>query len=295
MSLAGKATQLKCKMNFSDDGSQSNQEHNYTLENAAIGAETQTTIVPPSVNNSKHRDQSEASSCGEEPLNSKPAAKETNDASTPLAGQKSESDADESLSASNSPRYSLEHRKPAPTTHVDDIAPSVLDELLYEARQYDSTLIATSGIPTRHQSSTQAISNLNMNNGQSTQARSRHGPNPFSTAGRRQGGPSQPRITVQPGNKLPAAQILPKQAEAEISQPNSGDMDTPMPDAQPPAPSEPDFSFTRPVYSDPIPPSPARKNFFRCTWRVDIPKNTVPEEGVRDAILEIWSALKDAD
>jgi hypothetical protein len=49
MSLAGKATQLKRKTNFSDDGSQSNQEHNYTLENAAIGAETQTTIVPPSL------------------------------------------------------------------------------------------------------------------------------------------------------------------------------------------------------------------------------------------------------
>jgi hypothetical protein len=225
-----------------------------------------------------HRDQSEASSRGEEPPDSKPAAKETNDASTPLVGQKSESNEDESPSASNSSRYPLENRKPASTTHVHDIAPSVLDESLYEARQYDSTLIATSGIPTLHQSSTQAISNLNMNSGQSTQERSHPGLNPFPTAGRGRGGPSRPRITVQPGNKLPAAQILPKQAEAEISQPTPGD-----------------FSFTRPVYLDPIPPSPARKIFFRCTWRVDIPKNTAPEEGVRDAILEIWSALKDAD
>jgi hypothetical protein len=91
------------------------------------------------------------------------------------------------------------------------------------------------------------------------------------------------------------AQTLPKQAEAEFSQTTSEEMDVPMPDAQPPAPREPDFSFTRPVYLDAKPPSPARKNYFRCTWRIDIPKNTAPEEGVRDAILEIWSALKDAD
>jgi hypothetical protein len=42
-------------------------------------------------------------------------------------------------------------------------------------------------------------------------------------------------------------------------------------------------------------PSPPRKHFFRCTWRIDIPKNSSPEEGLRDAILETWSVLKDAD
>jgi hypothetical protein len=76
----------------------------------------------------------------------------------------------------------------------------------------------------------------------------------------------------------------------------TGDSDTPMSDAQEsPVQREPDFSFSHPIYSDPRPPSPARKNFFWCTWQVDIPKNTATEEGVRDAILEIWSALKDAD
>jgi hypothetical protein len=42
-------------------------------------------------------------------------------------------------------------------------------------------------------------------------------------------------------------------------------------------------------------PQHPEERFFWCTWRVDIPKNTSPEEGVKDAILEIWSALKDAD
>jgi hypothetical protein len=77
---------------------------------------------------------------------------------------------------------------------------------------------------------------------------------------------------------------------------NTGDADTPMSDAQElPAQQEPDFSFSRPIYMNQRPRSPARKHFFWCTWRVDIPKNSPPEEGVRDAILEIWSALKDAD
>jgi hypothetical protein len=80
------------------------------------------------------------------------------------------------------------------------------------------------------------------------------------------------------------------------SQTTTGESDTQMSDAQDePAQREPDFSFSRPIYLDPPPPSPARKHFYRCTWRIDIPKNTAPEEGVRDAILEIWSALKDAD
>jgi hypothetical protein len=57
----------------------------------------------------------------------------------------------------------------------------------------------------------------------------------------------------------------------------------------------PDFSFARPSYVNATPSTPGRKYFFRSTWRVDIPKNTPPEEGVRDALLEIWSALKDAD
>jgi hypothetical protein len=75
------------------------------------------------------------------------------------------------------------------------------------------------------------------------------------------------------------------------------DNDSPMPDAQGTQDQGPDFSFTRPVYVNVNvpPPTPGRKNSFRCTWRVDIPKNSSPEEGVKDAILEISSALKDAD
>jgi hypothetical protein len=73
------------------------------------------------------------------------------------------------------------------------------------------------------------------------------------------------------------------------------DIENPAPVAPEQAPPEPDFSFTRPTYVAPTPPTPARKQFFRCTWRVDIPKNTPPEEGLRDAILEIWSVLKEAD
>jgi hypothetical protein len=63
----------------------------------------------------------------------------------------------------------------------------------------------------------------------------------------------------------------------------------------PEVPPEPDFSFTRPTYLPPSPPSPSRKQFFQCAWRINIPKNTLPKEGLRDAILEIWSVLKDAD
>jgi hypothetical protein len=73
------------------------------------------------------------------------------------------------------------------------------------------------------------------------------------------------------------------------------DNDSPMQDAQAMQDQGPDFSFTRTVYINAPSPTPGRKNFFRCTWRVNIPKNTSPEEGVKDAILEIWSALKDAN
>jgi hypothetical protein len=79
------------------------------------------------------------------------------------------------------------------------------------------------------------------------------------------------------------------------TQANQMDIDNPLSEAPEQAPPEPDFSFSRPTYVAPIPPTPARKQFYRCTWRVDIPKNTSPEEGLRDAILEIWSVLKDAD
>jgi hypothetical protein len=43
----GKTAKLKRKMNFSDDGSQ-NQGNQHSSEIAAIRAESQTKIVPPS-------------------------------------------------------------------------------------------------------------------------------------------------------------------------------------------------------------------------------------------------------
>jgi hypothetical protein len=295
MSLVGKTTKLKRKMDFSDDGPPTNQGNLHSLETAAIRTEIQTKIVPPSSNNSTHSDSLEATSLGEESPDSKPSAKETNVVSTPPVVQNNEPNAEEPPSSPNSARRLFDTRKPAPNTLVNEIAPSGLDKLLYEASQYDSTLIATSGIPTSSQPTTQLNPVPNMNSRPSTQAHARAGLTSLPAAGRGRGGSSRPRVTVHPGNNLPAVQIPPKQAVSTIFQTTLGDMDTPMPDAQAPVQHEPDFSFTRPTYSDPILPSPARKNFFRCTWRVDTPKNTAPEEGVRDAILEIWSALKDAD
>jgi hypothetical protein len=242
-----------------------------------------------------HSNSLEASPLIEESPDSKPSAKETNIISTPPVVQNNEPNAEEPPLLPNSSRRLFDNWKPAPKTHIDDIAPSVLDDLLYEASQYDATLITTSGIPTANHSTTQLNPAPNMNSRPSTQAHAHPGPTPLPVTGRGCGGPSQPRVTVQPGNNFPAAQIPSKQAVSMISQPTSGEMDTPMPDAQLPVQHEPDFSFTCLTYSVPIPPSPARKNFFRCTWCVDIPKNTAPEEGVRDAILEIWSVLKDAD
>jgi hypothetical protein len=292
MSLAGHTMNLQRKMVFSDDGSQTNQGKLHPLAIAATRAENQETIASPSPNAFKSSDVMETTSFGDhEPLDSKPPARDNDLVSSPSDTQ-NEPNAEELSSSPNSSRNLCDNRKAAPTTHVDDIEPSVLDDLLYEASQHDSALISTSGGSTISHLATQVNPVPNLNSKPSTQAKSRPGPSPFPAAGRGRGGPSRPGTTTQ---SLPASHASTKHPVQEISQ-TTGDSDTPMPDAQEsPVQREPDFSFSRPIYSNLRPPSPARKHFFRCTWRVDIPKNTAPEEGVRDAILEIWSALKDAD
>jgi hypothetical protein len=183
-------------------------------------------------------------------------------------------------------------------TDVNDISPSVLDDLLYEASQYDSVLIKTSGTkPTADAHGSTAEMATVSQPDQRKQA-PRPGPQ-FPAGGRGRGGRMQPLLpnttyastvhTVAAAQSSQSTQPLPRQPTVLT------DTDSRMMDAQPEKKDEPDFSFTRPTYSDAIPPSPSRKNFFRCTWRVDIPKNTPPEEGLRDAILEVWSALRDAD
>jgi hypothetical protein len=193
-------------------------------------------------------------------------------------------------------RSSIRDRSPSRDmeTNVNDITPSVLDDLLYEARQHDSMLIGTIGKPISLPAETETDTASNL---QQRKPAPRSAPQ-LSVGGRGRGGrmPSRmPNTASMPKtHPLPAAQSSHSQA-LPLKPAGSTDTDTVMPDAQPEKKYEPDFSFTRPTYSDPIPPSPSRKYFFRCTWRVDIPKNAPPEEGLRDAILEIWSALRDVD
>jgi hypothetical protein len=192
-------------------------------------------------------------------------------------------------------RRLFDNRKPPAQMTVEEISPSVLDDLLYEARQHDTTLLATTGNPTR--APTQPGPNMattHGNNANEPVPTLQHGFRPIPIplqGGRGRGGrapqrnPNQPRSGIQ----------HPVAANQRMQANQSMDIENPAPVAPEQAPPEPDFSFTRPTYVAPTPPTPARKQFFRCTWRVDIPNNTPPEEGLRDAILEIWSVLKEAD
>jgi hypothetical protein len=200
------------------------------------------------------------------------------------------------------PRRLFDNRKPPPTT-ADEISRLVLNDLLYEARQHDTSLIATSGNPsavvTQPGPNKEPVDGKNVDKAVSTlQHGFRPVPSSYQIGGHGRGGRFAQRIPNQPrlGTQQPLASIHPTRESIPTSnQTRNSDTDTPMPDAQVQAPLEPDFSFARPQYLAPNPPTPVRKQFFRCTWRVDIPKNTSPEEGLRDAILEIWSVLKEAD
>jgi hypothetical protein len=67
----------------------------------------------------------------------------------------------------------------------------------------------------------------------------------------------------------------------------------------PPNPDPSPFSrlvATRPTYPVLPEPSPKRTFFSRYTWRIDIPANAEsPPKGLAQAILEIWTVLKEAD
>jgi hypothetical protein len=151
-------------------------------------------------------------------------------------------------------------------TNVDDISPSVLDDLLYEASQYDSVLIKTSG---NTLTADEHGSNVEMATAsQSDQRKPAPRPAPqFPARGRGRGGRMQP--------PLPNSAYAPKLHPLAVAQASQAiqplvprqstgltDTDTRMTDSQPEKKDEPDFSFTRPTYLEPTPPSPNRKNFF---------------------------------
>jgi hypothetical protein len=147
MSLVGQTMKLHRKMEFSDDGLQTNQGKLHPLAIAAICVENQEKNASSSPSVSKSSDPMEVTSPGDdEPLDSKPPAQETDIVSSPSDTQ-NEHNAEEFSSSPNSSRHLCDNRKAAPTTHVNNIEPSVLDNLLYEASQHDSTLILTSGGP----------------------------------------------------------------------------------------------------------------------------------------------------
>jgi hypothetical protein len=251
---------------------------------------TQETTQSPHLNNSGMTTSPDGVNISEkmqmDSPDSKPRAQDLTAISQPCA----ESAGQEQLS--DTARRLFENRNPPPQSKVDEITPSVLDDLLYEARQYDSTHVSSSG-PT----SSAALSASNMDIDQDSQRHPNReslpiqkAPRPLpSAAGRGRGGGRPPWLASIQNYKQSS------QETQTVSNQNLDDKDSPMSDAQASSNQGPDFSFSRPVYLDPTPHSPGRKNFFRCTWRVDIPKNTPPEEGVNDAILEIWSALKEAD
>jgi hypothetical protein len=56
------------------------------------------------------------------------------------------------------------------------------------------------------------------------------------------------------------------------------------------------LAATRPTYPKIPDPSPKRPFFSRYTWRIDIPANVeTPQKGFVQAVLEIWTVLKEAD
>jgi hypothetical protein len=202
----------------------------------------------------------------------------------------------DALPMNDASRRLFENRK-SPSTTADEISPSVLDDLLYNARQYDTTLLATSGVSI--QASSQSGPNKEFDQEKNTKLVStlQHGFRPAPTLP--QGGRGRGGRFSHPNHRPGIQHILSSHQQSQGTeignQTQNMDTNDPSPEVPEQAPEEPDFSFTRPIYSSPTPPSPSRKQFFRCTWRIDIPKNTPPEDGLRDAILEIWGALKEAD
>jgi hypothetical protein len=73
----------------------------------------------------------------------------------------------------------------------------------------------------------------------------------------------------------------------------------PVANILPPNPDPSPFSrlvATRPVYPVIPDPSPKRPFFSRYTWKIDIPSNAEsPQKGFSQAVIEIWTVLKEAD
>jgi hypothetical protein len=177
---------------------------------------------------------------------SKPRAQDSTAISQPSAesaGQEQHSD---------TARRLFDNRKPPPQSKVDEITPSVLDDLLYEARQYDSTHVSSSG-PT----SSAALSASNLDIDQDSQRHPNRESLPVqkaqitrplpSAAGRGRGGGRPPWLASIQNYKQSS------QAIQTVSNQNLDDKDSPMSDAQASSNQGPDFSFSRPVYLDPTP------------------------------------------
>jgi hypothetical protein len=111
------------------------------------------------------------------------------------------------------------------------------------------------------------------NPGPKSQSSLRTAPIPFPASGQGRGSRATPHDCTQSclGLKWSLA-ITQREQEIPWAQ-GTNDADTPMPDAQiMQVQHEPDFLFTRLTYSELVLPTPLQKNFFWCTWQVDIPK-----------------------
>jgi uncharacterized membrane protein YkoI len=109
--------------------------------------------TPPQGTNStdsNHRNSLDTEASPDSP-DFKPRAKDTNVASS-IPEECKAPDQDRSLQVASRRLFDDNRKKPpSTTTTADEITPSVLDDLLYEARQYDATLIAASGTSTTTQ------------------------------------------------------------------------------------------------------------------------------------------------
>jgi hypothetical protein len=171
------------------------------------------------------------------------------------------------------PRRLFDDRKPSPSdpTSVATISNTTFDDLLQEAHQYDSQHVATYGHPSQLAKSSLAASPdrnapsaMEVDHHDDKKCSVAHGSLPFPYSGRGRGGRVPSHVSGCSGSARPKA------PPPAIGNP------TPLPPpVQNPPPAlpaqqsahnmentQPDFSFSRPTYTDPTPPSPARKNFF---------------------------------
>jgi hypothetical protein len=104
-----------------------------------------------------------------------------------------------------------------------------------------------------------------------------------------------PSVPVAQNPYLAAAQSKPKDPPRSSIVAESS-----HPSVNPAPPSDPSpfarLAATRPVYPVIPEPTPKRPFFSRYTWRIDIPANAETlQKGFAQAVLEIWTVLKEAD